>query len=124
MGMTVLNIPKTLRAAAVAVALAGSSFMAAPAVQAQNVDLDFRFRVPGLSFSFGDDDRNRRGFCMNAREVRRDLRGDGYREIRFLDRRGRIVHLTAELRRPGRDRDYRIAYDTCRGRIIDRDRIV
>ncbi len=120
--MTVLNIPKTLRAAAVTVALAGSVFTAMP-VQAQNVDLDFRFRVPGLSFSFGDGDRNRRGFCLSPREVRRDLRSDGYREIRFLDRRGRIVHLTAELQRRGPDRDYRIAYDTCRGRIIDRDRI-
>jgi hypothetical protein len=119
--MTVL-IPKALRAAAVAVALAATALPAMP-VQAQNVDLDFRFRVPGLSFSWGDGERNRRGFCLSNREVRRDLRRDGYREIRFLDRRGRIVHLTAELQRPGRDRDYRIAYDTCRGRIVDRDRI-
>jgi hypothetical protein len=118
--MTVLNMPKTLRAAAVAVALAGSVFTAMPA-QAQNVDADvtFRFGTPGFSFRFGDGDRD----CMSPREVRRDLRADGYREIQFFDRRGRIVHLTAELQRPGRDRDYRIAYDTCIGRIIDRDRI-
>jgi hypothetical protein len=120
--MTVLNIPKALRAAAVAVALAGTAVTSMPA-QAATVDLDFRFRVPGVTFSFGDGLRNRRGFCMSAREVRRDLRQDGYREIRFTDRRGRIVHLTAELQRPGRDRDYFIAYDTCRGRIVDRDRI-
>jgi hypothetical protein len=119
--MTVLNIPRTLRAAAVAVALAGSVFTAVP-VQAQNVDADvtFRFGTPGFSFRFGDVDRRD---CMTPREVRRDLRADGYREIQFFDRRGRIVHLTAELRRPGPDREYEIAYDTCRGRIIDRDRI-
>ena len=36
--MTVLNIPKAFRAAAVAVALAGSTFVAVPAVQAQDAD--------------------------------------------------------------------------------------
>ena len=56
---------------------------------------------------------------MSDREVRRNLQRQGYRDIRFLDRRGRIVHVHAEMGR----RDYRIAYDTCRGRIIDRDRI-
>src|SRR5687768_5934707 len=96
--MTVLNMPKTLRAAAVAVALAGSVFTAMP-VQAQNFDADvtLRFGTPGFSFRFGDG-RD----CMSPRQVRRYLRADGYREIQFLDRRGRIVHLTAELVRPGR----------------------
>jgi hypothetical protein len=113
---------KIVRAVAVAVALGGSVLTAVPAAQAQSFDFDFRFGGPGWSFNLGDGIR--RGFCMNAREVRRDLRRDGYDEIRFLDRRGRIVHLVAELdRRWGRDRTYRIAYDTCRGRIVDRDRI-
>jgi hypothetical protein len=118
--MTVLNIPKAFRAAAVAVALAGSTFVAVPAVQAQDADFSVRFGTPGFSFRFGDDDFDR---CMTNRQVRRDLRADGYREIQFLDRRGRIVHLVAELQRPGRDREYQIAYDACRGRIVDRDRI-
>jgi hypothetical protein len=118
--MTVLNIPKALRAAAVAVTFAGTAFMAVPTVQAQDVDLNFRLNAPGFSFRFGDRDGRD---CLTDRQVRRDLRGDGYRDIRFLDRRGRIVHLVAELQRPGRDREYRIAYDSCRGRIIDRDRI-
>jgi hypothetical protein len=119
--MTVLNIPKTLRAAAVTVALAGTAFAAMP-VQANHLDADFsvRFGTPGFSFRFGDDDFDR---CMTNRQVRRDLRADGYRDIQFLDRRGRIVHLVAELQRPGRDREYRIAYDSCRGVIVDRDRI-
>ena len=115
--MTVLNIPKVLRAAAVAFALGGTAVTAMP-VQAQDADFSVRFGTPGFSFRFGDDDR-----CMTNRQVRRDLRADGYREIQFLDRRGRIVHLVAELQRPGRDREYKIAYDSCRGVIVDRDRI-
>jgi hypothetical protein len=118
--MTVLNIPNTLRATAVAVALAGTAFTAMP-VQANHLDVDVGVSIgtPGFSFRFGNDfDR-----CMSNREVRRDLRADGYYNISFTDRRGRIVELVADLRRPGRDRAYEIAYDTCRGRIVDRDRI-
>jgi hypothetical protein len=112
--MSVLSLPNTLRAAAVAVALAGTVFAVMPA-QAQSLEL--RFGGPGFSWQFGSDDGPRH--CLSDREVRRDLRQDGYREIRFFDRRGRIVQVTAELR----NRDYEIAYDTCRGRIVDRDRI-
>jgi hypothetical protein len=110
--MSVLSLPKILRAAVVSVALAGAVFTAMPA-QAQSVE--FRFGGPGFNVQFGDG----RLHCLSNREVRRDLRQDGYREIRFFDRRGRIVQLTAERR----NRDYEIAYDTCRGRIVDRDRI-
>src|SRR5687767_14437281 len=76
--MTVLNIPKVLRAAAVAFALGGTAVTAMP-VQAQDADFSVRFGTPGFSFRFGDDDR-----CMTNRQVRRDLRADGYREIQFL----------------------------------------
>jgi hypothetical protein len=112
--MSVLSLPSTLRAAAVAIALAGTVFAVMPA-QAQSVE--FHFGGPGFSWQFGN--RDGLHYCLSDREVRRDLRQDGYREIRFFDRRGRIVELTAELR----NRDYEIAYDTCRGRIVDRDRI-
>jgi hypothetical protein len=112
--MSVLTLPNTLRAAAVVLALAGAAFTAVPA-QAQS--LEFRFGGPGFSWQFNDRDGRR--LCMSDREVRRDLRHDGYREIHFYDRRGRIVQLTAELG----TRDYEIVYDSCRGRIVDRDRI-
>jgi hypothetical protein len=121
--MTVLNIPKTLRAAAVAVALAGTAFTGMPAQASHfnshvDADVQFRFGFPGFSFRFGDhDDFDRR--CISNRQVRRDLRRDGYDEIRFIDRRGRYVQVVAELGR----RDYLITYDTCRQRIVDRDRI-
>lgn len=119
--MIVLNMTKTLRAAAVAMALGGMAFSAAP-VQAQprpNVDFSFSFGSGNFGWSFGN--RDRRGFrhCLSDPQVRRDLRRDGYRDIRFFDRRGRIVQVTASLGR----RDFRIAYDTCARRIVDRDRI-
>lgn len=116
--MTVLT--KTLRAATLALAIGGSALVTMPA-QAQsrpNVDFSIQFGTGGFRFGI-DSDRHRGRFCMSDREVRRDLRRDGYDEIRFFDRRGRVVQLTAELGR----RDYQIAYDTCRGRIVDRDRI-
>ena len=121
--MTALK--NTLKAAAVALAMAGTALAAAP-VQAQsgpNVDFNFRFGGPGFSVGVGNGNRWRPNYpdriCMSDRQVRRDLRSDGYDDIRFFDRRGRIVQVTAELGR----RDYRIAYDACRGRIVDRDRI-
>lgn len=115
--MTVLN--QTLKAAVVALALGGTAITAMPA-QAQsrpNVDFNFQFGTDGFRFGVGNDHPGRH--CMADREVRRDLRRAGYDDIRFIDRRGRIVEVLAELGR----RDYRIAYDTCRGRIVDRDRI-
>jgi hypothetical protein len=112
--MTSLHFPKTLRAAAVALALGGTAFTGMP-VQAQDVDLNFRFGGPGFEFRFGDGRRH----CMTNREVRRELRARGYDDIRFRDRRGRVVVVFAERGR----RDYRITFDTCRGRILDRDRL-
>jgi hypothetical protein len=115
-------LSKFTKAAVIALALGGSAMTAMPA-QAQpspNVDFNFRFGGPGFGFSFGTPRPGRPNqYCMSDRQVRADLRRDGYREIRFFDRRGRIVQVRAELGR----RDYRIAYDTCTGRIVDRDRI-
>jgi hypothetical protein len=119
--MTVLK--NTIKAAAVALALAGTAVVPAQAQSGPDVDFNFRFGGPGFSVGIGNGDRWRPNYpgrlCMSDRQVRRDLRSDGYHEIRFFDRRGRIVQVTAELGR----RDYRIAYDTCRGRIVGRDRI-
>lgn len=107
--MSVVTFPKIVRSAVVAAVLGASALTAAPA-QAQ----------PSFSFDFHIGRPHFPGFlCMSDPEVRRDLRRDGYRDIRFTDRRGRIVHVRAERGR----REYRIAYDTCRGRIVDRDRI-
>lgn len=120
--MTVLK--NTLKAAAVALALGGTALSVVP-VQAQS----FGFSFGNDQFRFGvqSGDRYHGGYgnggwgkyCMSDPQVRRDLRADGYRDIRFFDRKGRIVQVVAELR----NREYEIAYDTCRGRIVDRDRV-
>lgn len=117
-----MTLTKILRAAAVALTLGGTAMVAMP-VQAQprpDVDFNFRFGGPGFSIGIGNERPGRPDrSCMSDREVRRDLRSDGYDDVRFIDRRGRIVQVLAEQGR----RDYRITYDTCRGRIIDRERI-
>lgn len=114
--MTLPRIPSILRAAAIAVALGGTAFTAMP-VQAQP-SFEFRFGGPNWQWHF-DTDRDRVHHCIGDRQVRRDLRRDGYRNIRFVDRRGRIVQVVARLG----NRNYIISYDTCRQRIVDRDRI-
>jgi hypothetical protein len=123
--MRVTPLTKVTRAAALALVLAGTGFAAMPAQAASakshsgaQVEFDIRIGVPGFKFRFGDHDRNFR-HCLTNREVRRDLRDRGYREIRFVDRRGRIVHVEAERR----NNDFLIAYNTCSGKIVDRDRI-
>jgi hypothetical protein len=105
-----LNPIKTAtRAAVLSIALAGATLTAMP-VQAQ----------PSFSFEFNiGGDRFKQRYCLSDNQVRRLLRWQGYREIRFIDRDGRIVQVRAERGR----RDYRITVDTCRGRIIDIDRI-
>jgi hypothetical protein len=102
-------IKNATRAVVLAIALGGATLTAMPA-QAQ----------PSFSFEFNiGGDRFHQRYCLTDRQVRRLLRAHGYREIRFIDRSGRIVEVRAERGR----RDYRITVDTCRGRIIDIDRI-
>jgi hypothetical protein len=123
--MRVTNLAKAARAAVLTIVLAGGGLAAVPAQASHykshtgaQVEFDFRIGGPGFRFEFGDHDRDFR-YCMSLRDVRRDLRDRGYRDIHFVDRHGRIVQVEAERR----GRDYLITYDRCRGRIIDRDRI-
>ena len=102
-------IKTATRAAILAIALGGATLTAMPA-QAQP-SFSFEFQIGG--------DRFKQRHCMTDNQVRRLLRWQGYREIRFTDRRGRIVQVRAERGR----RDFRITVDTCRGRIIDIDRL-
>jgi hypothetical protein len=124
--MSVINLGKAARAAALTIILAGSGLAATPAQawhmgkshSGAQVELEFQFGAPGFRFGFGDHDGR---FCdlMSIRQVRRDLRSRGYHDIVFVDRRGRIVQAEAERN----NKDYLITYDRCRGRIVDRDRI-
>jgi hypothetical protein len=97
------------RAAVLAVALAGATLTTLPAQAAPQVS---------FSFSIGGEHFKQR-HCMRDSQVRQLLRWHGFRDIRFTDRRGRIVQVRAERGRA----DYRIAVDSCRGRIIHIDRI-
>jgi hypothetical protein len=123
--MSVSQLTKIGRAAILAVVLGGSAFTAMPAQASHmgghnggSIEFGFSFGGRGDRFEFDDHDR-RRCDLMSIRQVRRDLRDRGYRDIEFVDRSGRIVHAEAERR----NRDFLIAYDRCRGRIVDRDRI-
>lgn len=103
---------KTVRAAVIGLALAGATITALPTqAQAQSGGFSFEFNIGG--------DRFRHRDCLNDRQVRRLVRSAGFNDIRFTDRRGRIVTVRAERGR----RDFRVSVDTCRARIVDIDRI-
>ena len=103
-----------VRSALVAVAIGGATIgMAAPAQAASaHVDLHFGFGGGGISIGGGR-------YCLSDRQVRTFLRWQGYSDIRFTDRRGRVVSVRAEKYR----RDYRVTVDTCRARIVGVQRL-
>lgn len=108
--------PKTLiRSIVIGLTLVGASLSAAPA-QAQQFSFGLQFGNGGYhNRPIVEHDRR----CLTDRQVRRLLQRNGYDEIRFTDRRGRIVQARAERGR----HDYRVTVDACRGRIIDVERL-
>jgi len=104
-------IQKSGRALLLAAVLGGSAIAAAPA-QAASPDVSF-------SFSFGNGGAQFGRSCLSDREVRRSLRQRGLENIRFIDRRGRVVTVRAEQGR----RDVRVTVDSCNGRVLDIDQI-
>lgn len=97
---------KTIAAGLVAVS-------ALAAVPANAASLSVNTGVEGVQFAFhngrphrGDYDRydrhDRRDRYLSPNEVRRVLRGQGYRGINYLDRRGRIYEVRATNRRGNR----------------------
>ena len=108
----------TVRAAVIGLALLGSAVTAMPAQAQPSVQFGFSFGNDGPGWHGGRPGRPDR-HCLSDGQVRQLVRSQGYRDIRFADRDGRIVVVRAE-RGP---RDYRITVDACRGRIVDVDRI-
>ena len=117
--MTALStLQKTSRAALVAIALAGTTAVSMMPVQAASrpsIEFNFSIDTHGREFRRGHQDR----FCLSDRQVRRLLRDHGYRAIRFFDRRGKVVQVTAVKGKWL----YAVAVNSCNGRIVDRDRL-
>jgi hypothetical protein len=102
-----------VRSAAIAIALGGATLGAtAPVQAAPHIDFHFGFGGGGVSIGGGH-------YCLSDRQVRFMLRDQGYSDVRFIDRHGRVVAVRAERHH----RDYRIVVDTCRARIISVDRL-
>lgn len=108
-----------VRSAAVVLSLGGATLVAAPAMAAPAPHIDFHFGFGGGGIYWGHDRWGHKQYCLSDRQVRRYLQRQGYDHIRYTDRKGRIVTVTAERGR----RDYRISVDSCRGRIISIRRI-
>ena len=97
-----------IRSTVVALALGGAAITAVPA-QAAPPSIDFHFGFGGGGISIGGG-----RFCLSDRQVRFFLRNQGYTNVRFFDRRGRVVGVRAERR----GRTYLVWVDTCRARIV------
>jgi len=103
------------RAALVGLTLAGAALTAVPAQAAPQFSFGFHIGNGHWSGPVTQPDRR----CLTDRQVRRLVQRSGYDDIRFTDRRGRIVQVRAERGR----HDYRLTIDACRGRIVDVDRL-
>jgi len=108
------KLPTLIRSALIALALGGATLGAAAPVQAAppSIDLHFGFGGGGISIGSGK-------YCLSDRQVRKLLQWQGYHDIRFFDRKGRVVGVKAEKH----NRDYRVWVDTCRARIVSVERI-
>ena len=107
------KLATVIRSAAVAIALGGATFAAAPAMAAPVPQIDFHFGFGGGGIFWGFENGHRK-YCLSDRQVRRLLQFRGYDHIRYTDRRGRIVTVRAERGRW----EYRVTVDSCRARII------
>jgi hypothetical protein len=102
----------TLAAAAISL---GSLVAAAPANAGANVSVTIEFGHPGYSKYHNVHYRT-----LSPHEVRRILRRKGFREIRYVDRRGSIYRAHAENYR---GRDVLVTVSARTGQILDVDRL-
>ena len=111
----------TVVATVAAFAVPGATLAAGPGVSLgiQTPDASLRIGSEGLVAHFDRGrgwDRDRHFDRLSEREVRRILRHNGWREIRFLDRNFRTYTVRAENWR-GRDRI--LVVSALNGRILD-----
>lgn len=102
----------TLAAAAMAV---GSLLVSAPASAGSKVSVTVEIGHPGYSSHQGGHYRT-----LSPREVRTILRREGFREIRYVDRRGSVYRAHAENRR---GRDVLVTVSARTGAVLDVDRL-
>ena len=103
----------TLAAAVIAV---GALVTAAPANAGGNFSFSIQAGHPGYWYEYPE--RHRRE--LSPREVRRILRHEGFREIRFIDRRGSVYRARAENRR---GRDVIVTVSARSGAILEVERV-
>jgi hypothetical protein len=115
---------KTSSRAALAALIIGAASVSAMPAQAANPNFSFGFNSGnGLTFYFGDGQQHRRfqQVCMTNREIRRDLRQSGFRNIRFGKQRKSKVRVIAVRGRW----EYELRVNRCNGQVatLDRTRI-
>ena len=101
-------------------ALMAASAATIPTAQAGNVNFGLYFGTPNASVYFGPGYRHQRGprwhrQALSPSEVRRVLRGYGYRQIRFLDRRAPVYVVRAVAYN---GRAYTVRVSAYNGRVI------
>jgi hypothetical protein len=107
-----MPLKTTLAAAALSL---GSLLAAAPANAGTSVSVTVEFGHPGYARHHDVQYRT-----LSPHEVRRILRREGFREIRYVDRRGSIYRAHAENYR---GRDVLVTVSARTGQIIDVDRL-
>jgi hypothetical protein len=120
---TLSRVMKSGRAAIVALTLGATAFTAVPAMaQSGNPSFNFEFGIQGggdnFSYRFDNGKRHKRE-CLTNNEVRRGLQRLGWRDIRFVDRRGIRVKVVADWGR----RTYAMTINKCTGRVTDIERL-
>lgn len=118
--MTITNTLKTsLRAGVVALALAGSTFVATAPVQAQSssfgFSLNFGSQSPkgGITLQFGDNDFFE--MCRTNSQIRQALRNKGYRDVRIVRESDNSNKVWAVGRKHGDWFQMRV--DRCTGKV-------
>jgi hypothetical protein len=120
---------KTSSRAALAALIIGAASVSAMPAQAANPNFSFGFNTGnGLTFYFGDGQQHRglnkhrrQQVCMTNRQIRRDLRDSGFRQIRFGKAQNGKVRVFAIRGRW----EYKLNVNRCSGRVatLDRTRI-
>ena len=96
----------------------GSLVAAAPAHAGGNVSVTVQFGQPGYTKHWGGHGYQQR--ALSPQEVRKALRRHGFREIRYVDRRGSVYRAQAEN---PRGRDVLVTVSARTGAILDVQRL-